>query len=495
MRRIPVVLIMVAASLAIPAGASAETLVVDCGAGESLQDAVTAAGGGVVPVFEVLGTCEEQVVLDYPLVVLAGRHGAAIDANGAGNAVTIVGDGVVLRDLVITGAQTDATAETGHGVYVPEPHAFTVIDTILESNQGSGVFSVDAYGTIVGSTLRNNGVDGVTAFGGCCGSMTIDDSRINHNGRYGILGDEDQAVVVSDTIVSGNAGGIFAYEYLHLTRSIVRRNGSGVSSTGRADIVESRIHHNRSAGLSSVRAVNDSVVAFNQGAGIDDVRDVAGTVVKRNRGDGIVCDACDIVDSTITRNRGTGIVAAGPTTLRRSTVHENTAGGHSPGAIDVQGGGELTVVNSTIARNESESGAAFRVSGDLAVTHATIVHNAGPDGIFANTGAISVANSILVRHELAGSSQCTGTPIVSLGRNVAKAPGCAWIGTDVHDPARLGALGDNGGGTETYALLAGSPAIDLVPTAKCGATIDQRGEPRPAKAACDSGSFERQPGG
>jgi hypothetical protein len=49
----------------------------------------------------------------------------------------------------------------------------------------------------------------------------------------------------------------------------------------------------------------------------------------------------------------------------------------------------------------------------------------------------------------------------------------------------LGALGDNGGDTETMLPAAGSPAIGI--GTGCPAT-DQRGQPRPA--ACTAGAVE-----
>jgi hypothetical protein len=52
---------------------------------------------------------------------------------------------------------------------------------------------------------------------------------------------------------------------------------------------------------------------------------------------------------------------------------------------------------------------------------------------------------------------------------------------------------DNGGPTDTIALLPGSLAIDVVPAAVCPAT-DQRGFTRPdfGEAFCDVGAYESQ---
>jgi len=56
----------------------------------------------------------------------------------------------------------------------------------------------------------------------------------------------------------------------------------------------------------------------------------------------------------------------------------------------------------------------------------------------------------------------------------------------------LGPLAANGGPTMTHALVADSPALDVVPTSDCAAT-DQRGVARPQGLACDIGAFERAP--
>jgi hypothetical protein len=56
-------------------------------------------------------------------------------------------------------------------------------------------------------------------------------------------------------------------------------------------------------------------------------------------------------------------------------------------------------------------------------------------------------------------------------------------------------LKNNGGLTETIALLATSPAVNAIPTSSCTdldglpTTKDQRGVPRPQGPACDIGAY------
>jgi hypothetical protein len=97
---------------------------------------------------------------------------------------------------------------------------------------------------------------------------------------------------------------------------------------------------------------------------------------------------------------------------------------------------------------------------------------------------------------------CLGT-VFTKGYNLSSDDTCDFGGPgDLNNiDAKLGRLQDNGGPTETMALLPGSPAIDSGNPSGCpdvnGHVLktDQRGAPRPDKedtGGCDMGAYERQ---
>jgi hypothetical protein len=135
----------------------------------------------------------------------------------------------------------------------------------------------------------------------------------------------------------------------------------------------------------------------------------------------------------------------------------------------------------------------------------------GSGTIAAASGAeIIVANSVIVEaDDLASGATCNGS-LVSLGGNIeSPTSDCGFNQpTDMMgvtaEQLQLGPLQDNGGPTETHALLPGSVAIDWIPEAMCldadGEPLmtDQRGLPRPVailgpEPKCDVGAFEVQP--
>jgi CSLREA domain-containing protein len=263
------------------------------------------------------------------------------------------------------------------------------------------------------------------------------------------------------------------------------------------------------------------------GSGIDRVFDVASGVTAL------------IVDVTVTGGLvdggGGGIASAGTLTLLRDTIANNeaiAAGNNAGGGLD--SAGILAVTQSTISENRAYNGGGIHLSGTATIADSTIAGNrAGALGSNGDGGGISgsaVSSLILTGSTVAdnhafngaGSGGGIDVPAVTLrssivasnrahetngsasyvdncshaatsnGHNLSDGHDCGLTATgdrqDV-DP-RLGLLQDNGGPTETEALLAGSPAIDAGDT--CGA-LDQRGTTRPRGSSCDIGPYEFAP--
>jgi hypothetical protein len=145
----------------------------------------------------------------------------------------------------------------------------------------------------------------------------------------------------------------------------------------------------------------------------------------------------------------------------------------------------------------------------MTVTDCTFWHNQGPSPPSGFNGAIcngparaSIQGSILAAN-IGSNCQCYGGGFANEGYNISDDDTCHFghstgasgqtIGDNVN-PLLASGLANNGGPTQTIALLAGSPAIAAVPLAQCTVRTDQRGDPRPAPGytACDIGAYEFQ---
>ncbi|PYT69840.1 MAG: hypothetical protein DMG39_17505 [Acidobacteria bacterium] len=216
---------------------------------------------------------------------------------------------------------------------------------------------------------------------------------------------------------------------------------------------------------------------------------------------------------------GGGIYNSGKLTISMSTIAANTAEAgcvysqHMPCVSTAHGGGifnrgTMILSNSTIAANTARhiaNGFAFQNVGGIVnignamISNSTISGN-NPNGIANNQGfSVTLQNSIVSNN--AGSNCSSG--MVSNGYNLSSDGTCTFNSRgdlNNHDPL-LGPLQNNGGPTQTMALLPGSPAIDGGNPAGCTDGLgnllktDQRGMPRPDKedtGGCDMGAYESQ---
>jgi hypothetical protein len=166
------------------------------------------------------------------------------------------------------------------------------------------------------------------------------------------------------------------------------------------------------------------------------------------------------------------------------------------GDIGVRNFGNPDSRGGTFLTNCTISGGTFgllNADGSTAVlTNCTITNT--QEGIFIPN---LTPNTILKNTIVAGNSRDIGGQLAS-GSSFNLIGSSSYAGglvngvngnqVGVSNPG-LGPLSDNGGPTQTYALLAGSPAID---TGVCdpAVTTDQRGVTRPQGAGCDIGAFE-----
>jgi len=207
-----------------------------------------------------------------------------------------------------------------------------------------------------------------------------------------------------------------------------------------------------------------------------------------------------IVDGSATGDYGGGIENNGTTTILDCTFSHNSATSGFGGGINNRPGGTLTVTNSTFSGNSATSGfggGIYSAGIGVAITNSTFSANIADLGAGAGIYNGSVAGFILRNTIVAnstGAGNCGGT-ITNGGNNLDSAATCGWSsnnGSMSSTNPLLGALAFNGGPTQTFALLAGSPAINGVtfsPPNNAPAT-DQRGSARPKGTGYDIGAFE-----
>ncbi len=247
-----------------------------------------------------------------------------------------------------------------------------------------------------------------------------------------------------------------------------------------------------------------------------------GIVVSHNSGSaggGILNDGTlTLINSTVTENTargggdaflecdtGGGIkVMKGRVSLISSTISNNKSRGKG-GGIHVACNGILVLTNSTISGNYTNNfGGGVFINGVGEFTHSTISDNNANSG-----GGISLSGSGekgLIRGQLSYTNTIVANNISRLDKYgvvdcllgdfgaIAESSN-NWVGdgkcssTFSGDP-NLGPLADNGGDTQTQALLPGSLATDALQVEYCILNTDQRGKPR--VAPCDLGAYEVQ---
>lgn len=330
----------------------------------------------------------------------------------------------------------------------------------------------------------------------------------------------------------GFGGGILVSsgETLNLNNVTVTQNeavaGGGISNDGTLSIQDSVISGNRATST------------FSQEGGGGIFNDEEGTQT--------------ILRSTISGNTaisaGGGIMdfdtdadPAQRTTIIESTLSGNTADAGGGLYTDVGlDAGIITLINSTVSGNDaifgdvlSDSGSGggiFVCYGTVSLRNVTVTDNSAEE----EGGGVALPScgesQLILRNSIVAANQDLDATVanpdciledpselVSEDFNlIGDETGCDGLFTGAADQVgtaatpvipSLGLLANNGGPTQTHALLPGSPAIDTANPAGCFSndtndggllTTDQRGSPRPLDGdvagptppVCDIGAFE-----
>jgi hypothetical protein len=454
------------------AGTITVTSLGDSGAGTLRQAIAVAAVNETisVPTGKITLTSGPLVISKNLTIAGAGSHLTSISGNDASRVLTITGTPTVtLEGLEIThgnnieGAGIEASGEV------------TLRDVLVSGNHAGGA--------------------GVAGFGGGIefgsGKYTLIECAVSENSAGG--GNEG----------AGFGGGI---EYdssadsqsfvLSLIRSSVNANhagGGGAESSGfGAGIDVDTGHDSGSISLT----LDGSVLSGNIAGGGGHEASGFGGGLSLGSGGSKNTLALTLEQSAITGNRAGGGEA------------KSTGFG---GGIEFSSGGSgvtqtFDASDSTISSNQAGGGGADGFgggisfgSGSATLSYLTIAGNSAGGAGGASHGAGLEVGSLtsggIGSSILAGNigGNCA-TSISSAGHNIDDGETCGFkgVGDRSATDAKLGPLGEHGGGSPTQMPLAGSPAIGGGDSLVCPA-LDQRGVTRPQAAGCDIGAVEVAP--
>ncbi len=355
------------------------------------------------------------------------------------------------------GLAIDAAGNTTLRAAIMEANAFAGAD-IIELSAGTYTLTIGGVGENLAVQGDLDVLSDITISGAGAATTIIDASGIVGGDRVFHVDSGDSLTMTGVTVQGGNASG-----------AGLNGNGGGIYA-----------EQNTTLKLDSVAVQNN--IAATEGGGIYTKGSSATLtdVTIQNNGDAGT-------------NRGGGIFNAGQaTSLERVTISGNQA--NSGGGITNEGE-VMSLQNVTISGNSATSnGGAIEnvvdgalVPGSLTIVNSTLSGNtaASGNGIYQDaTSSLDIQNSILND----GGSNISGGIVNSLGNNIDSdgSAGLAGPGDQVGNPM-LDVLADNGGFTQTHALLSGSIAINA--GSSIGAPlIDQRGQIR--IGSVDIGAYE-----
>jgi predicted outer membrane repeat protein len=343
-------------------------------------------------------------------------------------------------------------------------------------NYGGGLLN---FGTLVLSNVTFSGNTAGSSGGGAIyndGSLTVNNSLFSNNSVInggpgaGILNTSAGIVNIANTRFTGNSGTEGA-------------SGGGVANSGKLTVTASTFTsnsadsngggiYNSSEGTVTIStATLTNNLSGSDGGGVDN--------------DGSATITASTLSGNQSASEGGGLASQGALTVTNCTLYGNTA--VSDGGGLHCSGTSATLTNCTITANRVTSGSSGAFGGGIYTAILTKVFNTIVGGNFEGAAGSTTANDIFgpldttSAYDLIGTGGSGGLVNGVNGNQV----GVSNLG--------LGTLADNGGPTQTVALLAGSAAIDNGSnTFVTAGETDQRGLTRIVNGTVDIGAFEVQ---
>ncbi len=348
------------------------------------------------------------------------------------------------------------------------PRTLTGLTISSPGLTSGGISLTNGNLTLNQCVITNNGIENASAGAGISargGSLTLNGCTLTNNSalRGGGVWAFSCDVTLNDCTISGNTatsptsggGGLyidqstFSLNRCSLSGNVASFNGGGIHIFG-----------NSSVGTFTNCTLSGNTATIN-GGGIYEVS-----------GANITLNDCTLNGNRATTGTGGGLnISAAATTLRQCTISGNAANSN--------GGGAFFTSSSTVNLSQCT------ISGNT-----TTNVNGGGIGVAGGTN-FSISNCILGNSNGYDLSFVASSPNYS-GINLVEDGSANGFGIINGDPL-LGPLANNGGLTQTHALLAGSPAINAgINTAAGDLTTDQRGIgfPRILNTTVDLGAIE-----
>jgi hypothetical protein len=455
----------------------------------SLADQNSVPGGSDTILFGVSGLITLNAALpaisDNVSLMAPANSDVIVNGNGFGAVFAVSSDETVnLSGLTITGGSGEPVGGNTSGGGIYNDGALRVNNCTIFGNSAGFGGGIDNEG---GMTLNNCTVSSNTATGngggienGANATLALSNCTVSDNSAFNSGGiDNNGTVTVSNCTIFGNSSA---------------NNSGGIGNAGTMAVSDCTLNGNTA--LSSGNAIGNGGAIDNSGTMMVANCTLNGNNAREGSGGGIENGGTMTVSNcTLSGNYsdtgGGAIDSFSILTLSNCTLTGNSGYAVGGGGAILISGGTMAILNSTIARNSN--GGIYQFSPSAAVTlHDTIV--AGNNGGQGYDGAVSPSVTI------GGVTYNEGYNLIGDGAGstgIINGVNGDQVGTAANpiDP-ELGPLQDNGGPTQTMALLGNSPAINAGdPNGSAGLPeYDQRGPgfPRLVGIRADIGAYEFQ---